>query len=76
MAPVVERLEEKYGGQVEFRRLDASSDEGSVLFKAYQLPGHPSYILLNPNGEILWRGFGVQPEELLEKHFIKALSDL
>ena len=74
MAPVVDRLEEKYREQVEFRRMDANSSDGSTALNTLKLPGHPGFVLLNPEGEILWKGFGIQLEEIIDDLLIKALD--
>ena len=65
MEPVVNGLEEIYQEQIEFRALDANALDGQQAFRAYALPGHPGYVLLNPEGEVLWKGFGEQSEENL-----------
>ncbi len=61
MEPVVNGLEETFQNEVEFRSIDVNTSEGKKAFQVYALPGHPSYIILNPAGEVLWRGFGEQP---------------
>ena len=66
MEPVVNGLEEKYLAQIEFRALDAISQEGSRAFQAYSLPGHPSYVLINTQAEVLWIGFGEIAAETLQ----------
>ena len=76
MAPVVDRLEEIYRGQVELRRMDAKSTDGNNAFNAFKLPGHPGFVLLNPEGEILWKGFGIQPEEIINQQLNKALAGM
>lgn len=61
MEPVVNGLEETYIEEVDFRAIDANTVDGQKAFRAYGLPGHPSYIILNPSGDVLWKGFGEQP---------------
>ncbi|HUF39384.1 MAG TPA: hypothetical protein VMN57_12740 [Anaerolineales bacterium] len=65
MEPVVNGLEERYRDRIEFRALDANGPEGQTAFRAYALPGHPGFVLLNPEGDVLWKGFGEQSEENL-----------
>jgi hypothetical protein len=65
MEPVVNGLEETYPDEIEFRTLDANAPEGQQAFRAYGLPGHPGYVLLNPAGEVLWIGFGEQSQKSL-----------
>lgn len=66
MQPVVNGLKQTYTDQIEFRELDANTPNGQQAFRAYALPGHPGYVLLDPNGEILWRGFGELSRESIE----------
>ncbi|HSG45291.1 MAG TPA: hypothetical protein VLA72_19275 [Anaerolineales bacterium] len=74
MQPVVNGLIETYGDQIEFRELDANTPDGQQAFRAYALPGHPGYILLNPEGEVLWKGFGEQSRESIETQLQSAMN--
>lgn len=74
MQSVVNGLNETFGDQIEFRELDANAPDGQQAFRAYGLPGHPGYVLLNPEGEVLWRGFGEQSREGIEEQIIAALE--
>jgi hypothetical protein len=76
MTPVVNGLEQKYDSSVAFLTLNAAIGEGKAAFEAYRLPGHPSYVLLNPGGEVLWSSFGVQLEDTLEIAILDALTSL
>ena len=68
MVPVVNGLEEVYSDEIEFRRIDANSTQGRPAFQYFGLQGHPSYVLLNPEGEVLWQGLGeLLPEKLQEE---------
>ena len=58
MQPIVDGLEKKYQETVEFVRINASTNEGSEIFDAYPLFGHPSYLILDETGEILWQSVG------------------
>lgn len=58
MTPVVNGLETAFAGQVDIRSLDANSREGRPAFQSYALPGHPSYVIVDPQGEVLWSAFG------------------
>ena len=75
MEPVVHGLEETYQAQIEFKSIDAASKEGQTFFRFYGLPGHPGFVLLNPEGEVLWKGFGEQPQELIESSINTALAN-
>ncbi|HKJ37762.1 MAG TPA: hypothetical protein VJ972_03230 [Anaerolineales bacterium] len=67
-------LEQTYADQIEFRELDANAPDGQQAFRAYALPGHPGYILLDPQGEVLWRGFGEQSLEDIQRQLDAALE--
>jgi hypothetical protein len=74
MEPVVNGLEEIYSSEIEFRRIDANSQEGKPVFQYYNLQGHPSYVLLNSAGEVLWQGLGEQTSEILKEKIINTLE--
>ena len=66
-------LEQEYGDQVDFRRLDVNG-EGKSAFEAYRLLGHPSYIILNKNSEVVWSSVGVKSREDLENQILSTLG--
>ncbi len=74
MLPVVDRLEKEYSDRVEFRHIDADSADGNAAFRAYQLIGHPGFVLLATDGTVLWKGQGVQAFEEMEVNLISAFS--
>ena len=74
MQPIVDGLEIKYQETVEFVRINASTNEGFEIFNAYSLIGHPSYLILDETGEILWQSVGEQPVEVLESAIDATLS--
>jgi hypothetical protein len=73
MVPIVDGLEEQYQDKIKFMRVDANTDEGGETFRFYGLPGHPSYILLNPDGEVLWKGFGEQTATAIDMEIQKHI---
>lgn len=74
MTPVVNGLGPDFEASLEVRALNVDSAEGRRAFEAFSLPGHPSYILLNPDGEELWRSFGPLPKEALLRAIMEALN--
>jgi hypothetical protein len=74
MTPVVNGLQSQFEGQVAFIILNAAFGEGKNAFEAYKLPGHPSYVLLHPSGEVVWRAFGPQTEATLKSAIDDALA--
>jgi len=76
MTPVVNGLRNEFNGRAEFVILNAGFGEGKEAFDAYQLPGHPSYVLLDPSGEVMWLAFGPQARSTLEDALNDALETL
>lgn len=74
MQPIVDGLEAEYGDEVEFRRINAITEEGVAIYDFYSLRGHPAYLLLNPAGEVLWQGVGEQPVESIKNSLDEALG--
>jgi hypothetical protein len=74
MVPVVDGLEAKYQDQVEFARFDANSPAGKSAYQAYALRGHPGFVLLSPDGTVIWRGIGEQAIEILEEPIISVVD--
>ena len=75
MEPIVNGLENEYTGRIEFRSIDAYSTEGEQAFKAYQLLGHPGYVLLNESGDVIWIGVGEQPGDQIKIQLDAALEN-
>jgi len=73
MTPVVNGLGDEFMDKVEFRSLNAGFSEGQSAFNSYGLRGHPSYIILNPDGDVLWRGFGTQARVILVNALEEAI---
>jgi len=74
MEPVVNGMEETYQAQIEFESIDAATKEGQTFFRFYGLPGHPGFVLLNPEGDVLWKGFGEQSIEYIESNIDAAIA--
>ena len=75
MEPVVNGLEAKYRDRIAFQYIDANSQGGQTAFRAYRLQGHPAYVLINPDGEVLWTGLGEQIGENLENDLRARLEN-
>jgi len=51
MEPVVDGLEKKYEGKVEFRRLNVESDQAAIsLANSLGITGVPTFIFVNSDG--------------------------
>ncbi len=74
MTPVGNGLRDDFDGRSAFVILNAAFGEGKDAFEAYKLPGHPSYVMLYPTGEVMWRAFGPQAEATLETAIGDAIA--
>ncbi len=75
MQPIVDGLENKYQESVEFKQINASTDEGLEIFNSYSLFGHPSYLVLDETGKVLWQSVGEQPVNIIESALEMALEN-
>lgn len=71
--PIVDGLETDYGDRMAFQRLNAAT-EGQSLFQRYNLRGHPAFVILNEQGDVVWRLVGQVPRERLEQGIAQALK--
>jgi hypothetical protein len=74
MTPIVHGLKQEYEAQVDFQLFDASQGEGAAFFEFYGLLGHPSYILLDPDGVEQWRGIGPFERDQLAEQILTLLG--
>ena len=58
MEPIVNGLETEFEAEITFERIDASSEQGQAAMRDFALRGHPSYVLLNEQGEVVWQFSG------------------
>ena len=75
MQPIVNGLENEYHESVEFIYINASTTEGLEIFNAYSLFGHPSYLILDDSGKVLWQSVGEQPAEDIQNALEAALEN-
>ena len=73
MKPVVDGLEVDYGERVLFVQLDAEN-AGRDAFAAYGLRGHPSFVIIDTTGKVLWKSIGEQPRGQLEEAVRQAFG--
>lgn len=67
------RLEEDYDDDMKFVYLNAN-EEGKEAFEASGLRGHPSILLMKPDGTEIWRYLGAPSFTDMEKEIIEALE--
>jgi hypothetical protein len=54
MQPIVHGLETEFAGQLAFERRDANTEAGRETMQQYHLRAHPSYVIVTPEGKLLW----------------------
>ena len=60
MRPIVDGLEAEYD-TLDFFYLNAQDGgAGERAFDAYNLRGHPTVLLVDESGEVLWEGIGIR----------------
>lgn len=63
--PIVDGLEEEFKGKVAVSRLDAAQPENARLQRQYGVRGHPSFVFLDMDGQIVVSFLGPQAEFVL-----------
>ena len=58
MQPIVHGLETEFAGRVAFKRHDANTEKGKATMVLYGLRAHPSYVIVAPDGKLLWSFMG------------------
>ena len=74
MAPIVDGLEEEYGGRVAFQRLNVDEQDGKAAAQTYRMRGHPVIVVLDVGGKVIWSRVGVQSVEDVASALDSALS--
>lgn len=74
MSPIVNGLAQDNDGKANVLVLDASA-EGQKAFDFYRMTGHPSYLLLAPDGTRLWSGIGLLSRNELAARLERAVAE-
>ncbi len=67
MEPIVDGLAQEFGNQVTFWRVNADSEEGAAWQSALEVRGHPTIVVVDENGRVWERFYGVQPAAVLRQ---------
>ena len=73
MEPVVRGLEGEYGDRVAFAGVDYYNEANEALVGQYRVPGHPTFVVLAPGGEVVGQFVGYTEEAALEGAIRQAL---
>jgi thioredoxin-like negative regulator of GroEL len=74
MEPIVDGLEEKYGGDFKIVRVDADTSQGKQLAREQGIIGQPAYVLFDRSGEQVRRLMGAQLAETFEREIERILG--
>jgi hypothetical protein len=74
MQPIVNGLDAEYTDQVVFEYQLADTAPGRDRMRAYELRGHPSYVLVAPNGEVHWAATGAVPADIVRQQIAQLVE--
>lgn len=74
MAPIVDGLEQKYGGQIAVQRINANEGDGPAIMRAYKILGHPVLLIFNSQQQEVQRLIGPKPAQEVEARLQEVLS--
>lgn len=74
VAPVVNRLKQKYQGKVEIKRLNTDDPATRPWAEKYEVRAIPTFVFLNKSGKVLEKAVGALSEEELEQK-IQSILD-
>lgn len=66
MTPIVDGLEQTYGAQLVFKRVNAIEGDGPAIMRDYRIPGHPTTLIFDSEGQEVQRFIGPQPAAAVE----------
>jgi thioredoxin-like negative regulator of GroEL len=74
MTPIVNGLESDFKGQAIVLQLDANENENAQLQQQYGLRGHPTFVVLDANGQSVQTFIGPQKKEVLHEALTAAAA--
>jgi thiol-disulfide isomerase/thioredoxin len=72
MIPIVDKLATQYSDKMTFKTLNVETD-GKTLYDELGLNGQPIFVIMKPNGDVVYKGFGRVPEQALDGAIQKAI---
>lgn len=67
MTPVVDGIEQKYDEQLVVKRVNADAGAGPQIMREYRIPGHPTTLIFDQQGQEVQRWLGPQSAETVEE---------
>lgn len=74
MKPVVNRLEEEFAGQVQFRSLNIDDAVNDGAKAQYKFIGQPQFVVVGADGAVIASRNGIQRFDTLKADLEKALG--
>jgi thioredoxin-like negative regulator of GroEL len=75
MTPIVDGLSAEFAGRADVLQLDATKPASELLQARYGVRGHPSFVVLDADGQVAQRFFGPQAEAILRQALEQVLGD-
>ena len=66
MTPIVNGLEQEYGGQIVVQRINAEQGDGPAIMREYRILGHPTLLIFDSQQQEVHRLIGPQPAHDIE----------
>lgn len=67
MTPIVDGIEQQYEQQIVVKRINADVGDGPAIVRTYRIPGHPTTLIFNGQGQEIQRLLGPQSAEVIEE---------
>lgn len=74
MAPIVDGIEQQYDQQIVIKRINAETGDGPKIVRQHRIPGHPTTLFFNSEGQEVQRLPGPQSAEIVEEALQKVLT--
>ena len=74
MEPIVDRLEETYGDEFNFVRIDVTRPSGEKQAREIGIVGQPNYVFFDSDNEETRRMSGAQPFDVLAQEIERTLK--
>lgn len=75
MMPIVDGLSAEFAGRASVQQLNAAEPASEALQARYNVRGHPSFVVLDGDGQPVQRFFGPQTEDLLRQALEQVASN-
>ncbi|MCG3212131.1 MAG: hypothetical protein FOGNACKC_05778 [Anaerolineae bacterium] len=74
MTPIVDGIEQTYQDRIVLKRVNAELGSGPATMRQYHIPGHPTLLVFDQNGQETSRFVGPQLAEVVSSELDKLLD--